>query len=165
MDFSSGEFWKRRKSWFPVTIPFGPQTANSTLKGRSITGCWLLSVMLKWITINWRTDGFYGEAAVTWVHLLTQLLNEASFLHSAKFRHQSGVNYCLSRLTLCDWYARLTWLLIKVAGKAITTSDILGMLCLLSSVFHGIRLQSSHRQEWSLHKHKLDCVAYMFHHP
>lgn len=25
MDFSSGEFWKRRKSWFPVTIPFGPR--------------------------------------------------------------------------------------------------------------------------------------------
>ena len=70
-----------------------------------------------------------------------------------------------SRLTLCDWSAGLTWLLIKVAGKAITTSDILGMLCLLSSVFHNIQLQSSHRQEWSLHQHKLDCVAYTFHHP
>lgn len=26
---------------------------------------------------------------MTWVHLLTQLLNEASFLHSAKFSHIS----------------------------------------------------------------------------
>ncbi len=75
------------------------------------------------------------------------------------------VNYCLSCLTLCDWYARLSWLLIKAADKAIITFDILGMLRLLSSVFHNIRLQSSHWQEWSLHKHKLDCVAYTFHHP
>ncbi|KAI4825469.1 hypothetical protein KUCAC02_021149 [Chaenocephalus aceratus] len=39
------------------------------------------------------------------------------------------------------------------------------MLCLLSKVFHNVRLQSSYGQEWSLHKHTLDCVAYTCHHP
>lgn len=92
------------------------------------------------------------------VNLFTWLLYESSFFHLTKFSHQSiRVNYFLSCLTLCDWCARLTWLLIKVAGKVIITSDILSMLCLLSSVFHNIPLQSSHRQEWSLHKHIRFC--------
>lgn len=56
------------------------------------------------------------------------------FFSLRKFSHDSRVNYCLPLLALCDWYARLTWLLIKVAGKTITTFDILGMLSLLFGI-------------------------------
>lgn len=161
--------WKKKK--IVVSNYFYPLALirrNSALKWRPILEHWLLSLKLKWIIINWRTDRFNGEAAVTWVQSgdSTIVWIFIIFPHSAKFSHQSvRVNYFLSCLTLCDWYARLTWLLIKVVSKAITTFDILGMLCLLSSVIHNIPPQSSHTQDCSLQKHSLDCVAYTCHHP
>lgn len=136
--------WKKKKIMVSTYIyPLALLSRNSTLRWRPIPEHWLLSTW-KWITINLRTDGFHGEAAVTWFQpVLTRLSYDSSLLHPSNFSHQSiRAHHCLSCLTVCNWYTRLTQLLIKVAGKAGTTSDILGMLCLLSSVFHNIPLQT-----------------------
>lgn len=73
MDFSSGEFWRCAHSYWgkkeKITVssyshPLAPISRNSTLKRRPVTEHWLLSVT-KWITIIWRIDESYGDAAVT----------------------------------------------------------------------------------------------------
>lgn len=68
-----------------------------------------------------------------------------------KFSHQSiRVNYFLSCLTL--WLMCQTYM---VTHKGDTQSH--HHIRFAFSVFHNIPLQSSHRQEWSLHKHIRIC--------
>lgn len=170
MDFSSGEFWKGpfflfflldeygENHGFQLHLPFGPGQQKFNFEMKTYAEHWLLSRTLKWIIKmdscqleDWQ-DIWRSSCDFSSVCRLDNCMN-LHFSTQQSLVISLRVNNCLSCLTLYDWHARLARLLIKVADEAITIFDILGMHC------------TSHLQEWSLHKHKLDCVAYTFHHP
>lgn len=156
MDFSSGELWKGPFFWleegencgFQLLLPFGPGQQKFSFEMK--TYCWTLAAFIDIKMDNYQLEDWWilwrSSCDLSWLNYCINLhfSTQRSLVISLR------VNYCLLFDSL--WLIFKTWLLIKVAGKAITTFDILGMLCLFSPVFHNIRLQSSHRQEWSLHK-------------
>lgn len=144
---------KMKVFFFFFCVHLWPRSPEIQLwKWRRISEHWLISTTSKRITIKRGTNGFYREAAVTWAQSVDSTVDENSFLHSAKFSHQSAKSSSIiaSRcLMACDWFLQdLHGYSQRWQAKAITAFDILSILFCFPQyfiIFHYNLL----RQEWS----------------